>query len=239
MKKRYHHIIFVLALLFQFCAQAQIDSSAQVLNSGTDSSVVVYPDSKKPKDYILIDDSLDITYVSFLEEVLLVDFKPLSKAEKRDYYRLRRKVLKVYPYALEASKLFVEVTTTYQELNKRRKKKRYTRKKEKWVKETFSTQLKKLTRSEGRILIKLINRNTQITTHELIKTYRGGLTAFFWQRMAKFYDSDLKMVYSPETKREDQLIEMIIQKAIQAQLIEESKLSPYQIQPYLDAKGSK
>ncbi len=190
------------------------------------------------QDHIVIDDSLELTYISLLNEILLVDFKPLSKVEKRDYYRLRRKVLKVYPYALEASKLFVEVTSKYQEIDKRRKRRRYTRKKEKWVKEIFSEQLKKLTRSEGRVLIKLINRNTQITTHELIKAYRGGLTAFFWQRMAKFYDSDLKMIYSPETIREDQLIEMIIQKAIRAQLIEESKLSPYQIQPFLDEKDN-
>ncbi len=189
-------------------------------------------------DYVIIDDSLESTYVSFLEEILLIDFKPISKDEKKDYYRLRRKVLKVYPYALEASDLFVEVTSKYQEISKRRKRRKYTRKKERWVKEVFSAQLKKLTRSEGRVLIKLINRNTQITTHELIKTYRGGFTAFFWQRMAKFYDSDLKMVYSPETDREDQLIEMIIQKAIRANLIEESKLSPYQIQPFLDEKDN-
>jgi len=190
------------------------------------------------KDHIIIDDSLELTYISLLNEILLVDFQPLSKAEKKDYYRLRRKVLKVYPYALEASKLFVEVTSAYQDISKKRKRRKYTRKKEKWVKEIFSEQLKKLTRSEGRILIKLINRNTQITTHEMIKAYRGGLSAFFWQRMAKFYDSDLKMVYDPETDREDQLIEMILQKAIRADLIEESKLSPYQIQPFLDEKNN-
>jgi len=217
---------FLILIGATLSVKGQVDS----LQSSTEYSDTL--------DYVIIDDSLESTYVSFLEEILLIDFKPISKDEKKDYYRLRRKVLKVYPYALEASDLFVEVTSKYQEISKRRKRRKYTRKKERWVKEVFSAQLKKLTRSEGRVLIKLINRNTQITTHELIKTYRGGFTAFFWQRMAKFYDSDLKMVYSPETDREDQLIEMIIQKAIRANLIEESKLSPYQIQPFLDEKDN-
>ncbi len=230
MKQGFSYFTLLVFLIF-----APTTLRAQIEQDTTQSKVV----DMDIKDHVIIDDSLELTYISLLNEILLVDFQPLSKDEKKDYYRLRRKVLKVYPYALEASNLFVEVTSKYQEISKRRKRRKYTRRKEKWVKEVFSEQLKKLTKSEGRVLIKLINRNTQITTHELIKTYRGGLSAFFWQRMAKFYDSDLKMIYSPEINREDQLIEMIIQKAIRADLIEESKLSPYQIQPFLDEKDTK
>ena len=86
----------------------------------------------------------------------MTDYQQLKGEDKREYYRLRKKVLKVYPYALEASNLFLEVNEKYQTIDKRRKRKKYTRKRQKWLQETFGDQLKQLKRSEGKILIKLI-----------------------------------------------------------------------------------
>ena len=171
----------------------------------------------------------DTIYIDYLDEVVLTDYKQLTGDDKREYYRLRKKVLKVYPYALEASKVFLEVNEKYQSIEKKRKRKKYTRKRQKWLQETFGEQLKQLKRSEGKILIKLIHRNLQVTAYDLIKFYRNGFTAFWWQGMAKLYSADLHKEYHPESNREDIIIEMIIQKAIRDNIIEESKLSPYEV----------
>mgnify|MGYP001380488592 CR=1 FL=1 len=90
---------------------------------------------------------------------------------------------------------------------KRRHKKLYTKEVAKWVKEEYSEQLKNLTMSEGKILVKLIYRETKTTSYQIVKSYRGRFNAFFWQTMAKFWDNNLKTEYDPVNVREDMLIE--------------------------------
>ena len=67
---------------------------------------------------------------------------------------------------------------------------------------------------EGRILIKLVYRETNYTTYDLVKDYRGRFSAFFWQRVIKAYDNDLKMKYEPISNSEDELIESILNELI-------------------------
>lgn len=178
-------------------------------------------------DAIVTDE--DTIYINYLSEVELFDYTPLSPQDRRAYYRLRKKVLKVYPYALEASKQYVSIHEEMEQEKRKRKKKRKAKKQMKWIKKTFGKELKKLKRSEGRILIKLLHRNLQITAYDLVKKYNSGFKARMWQTFAGFYNIDMKAEYQPESDRNDQLIEMIIQKAINDDLIEESKLSPYQL----------
>ena len=78
---------------------------------------------------------------------------------------------------------------------------------EHWAKDNLAEELKKLSRWEGRILVKLIYRETNIRSYDIIKDLRGGWRAFFWQQIAKLYDNDLKAIYQPNTDKEDQLIE--------------------------------
>ena len=75
--------------------------------------------------------------------------------------------------------------------------------------------MRKLTSTEGNILVKLIYRETKVSTYKLLKQYRGSLNAMFWQALAKIYDNDLKQEYNPENIIEDMYIEHII---IQAKL---------------------
>ena len=82
---------------------------------------------------------------------------------------------------------------------------------EQWAKEDLSEELKKLTRWEGRILVKLIYRETGICTYDIIKDLRGGLHAFIWQQLAKIFDNNLKTTSQPSTVKEDKLIEYILQ----------------------------
>ena len=161
------------------------------------------------KEFIIVDE--DTIIISKLPEVEILAFKDYD--EKLRYYILKRKVLKVYPYALKAKKRLVAIQVGLDSLPKRRHKKRYTKEVANWVKEEYAEQLKNLTMSEGRILVKLIYRETQITSYELVKSYRGRFNAFFWQTLAKFYDNDLKARYYPINNREDMLIEHIILQA--------------------------
>jgi len=153
----------------------------------------------------------DTIIISKVPEVEILDFKDYD--DKLRYFILKRKVLKVYPYALSAKVKLESIQKGLDSIPKRRHKKRYTKEVAKWVKEEYAEQLKNLTMSEGRILVKLIYRETQITSYQLVKSYRGRFNAFFWQTLAKFYENNLKTKYDPINEREDMLIEHIILQA--------------------------
>ena len=163
----------------------------------------------------------DTVVVEQLSEVLLLSLPPFEDAAaKRRYYILRKKVLKVYPYARVASKKLIELETELKTIKRRRKKRKHVKKVQKYMQEEFEPELRKLTRTEGQILCKLIYRETGRTGYSIIKKMRSGWTAFWWQAMASWYDITLKARYDPETIGEDKLIETIIIRAIAAGLIE-------------------
>jgi hypothetical protein len=162
-------------------------------------------------DFEVIDQ--DTIFFSKLPEVEILAFK--SKEDKNAYYILKRRVLKVYPYALIAKKKLDEIKSNLENIPKRRKKKQYTKEMTKWVKEEYTDRLKSLTMNEGKILVKLIYRETNTTSYDIVKSYRGSFNALFWQTMAKLWDNNLKTQYDPVNIREDMLIEHIL---IQAKL---------------------
>ena len=150
----------------------------------------------------------DTVISSDLPEVEILDFK--SQDEKNNYFILKRRVLKVYPYAVVAKKKLQEIKLALDTIPKRRKKKRYTREVARWLKEQYTDRLKDLTISEGKILVKLIYRETNSTSYKILKSYRGSFNALFWQIMAKIWDNNLKTGYDPINIREDMLIEYIL-----------------------------
>ena len=155
----------------------------------------------------------DTIFLADIPEVEILAFK--DKTERKQYFILKRRVLKVYPFALLAKEKLTRIQLGLDTIPKRRHKKRYTREVAKWVKEEYSEKLKNLTMSEGKILVKLIYRETKTTSYQIVKSYRGRFNAFFWQTMAKFWDNNLKTEYDPVNVREDMLIEHIL---IQAKL---------------------
>ena len=160
-------------------------------------------------DFEVVDD--DTIFFSELPEVEILEFK--SKEERNTYFRLKRRVLKVYPYAVVAKIKLNEIKSTLDTIPKRRKKKRYTKEVTKWVKEEYADRLKNLSMNDGKILVKLIYRETNTTSYDIVKSYRGSFNAFFWQTMARFWDNNLKTEYDPVNIREDMLIEHIILQA--------------------------
>jgi uncharacterized protein (DUF2164 family) len=170
------------------------------LHAQTDSlPMVILPGEKTPQSYIGLD-----------EVVVYQPLKLNSFEEKKKYMLLRRRVLKVYPYAQLASERFIVLKERLDHMDKRRQKKRYAKRIEKYLEGEFSEELKKLTRKEGQILVKLIYRETGITTHTLVKTYRNGLRATIYQLSARMFDIDLKTEFNPSKVQEDMWIEDIL-----------------------------
>jgi len=153
----------------------------------------------------------DTIFISDISEVKILEFKNIM--EKNQYLILKRRILKVYPYAVLAKEKLNSIQLGLDTIPKRRHKKRYTKDFAKWVKEEYTDRLKNLTMSEGKILVKLIYRETKTTSYEIVKSYRGRFNAFFWQTMAKLWDNNLKTEYDPINIREDMLIEHIINQA--------------------------
>lgn len=117
----------------------------------------------------------------------------------RDEYRLLHNFGKVYPYALEAGRLIVEVDSTIAGDELRRgKKEKYIASIQDQLLDAYEPVLREMTVSQGKLLIRLIDRETGITPYDLIKNYKSGAAAAFWQGIAKMFDGDLKRGYDPE-----------------------------------------
>lgn len=157
-------------------------------------------------EFIIVDG--DTMYISKVPEIEVLAFK--DNIEKRKYFILKRRVVKVYPYALAAKEKLMSIQKVLDSIPKKRQKKRHTKEIAKWVKQEYTDSLKNLTMSEGKILVKLIYRETRTTSYEIVKSYRGRFNAFFWQTMAKFWDNNLKTKYDPVNNREDMFIEHIL-----------------------------
>tara|TARA_B110000908_G_scaffold111985_1_gene131334 strand:- start:682 stop:1260 length:579 start_codon:yes stop_codon:yes gene_type:complete len=161
------------------------------------------------KDYVVEQgDTILLTEIPSIDIISFTDNK-----ERLRYQILKRKVLKVYSYAIYTKQKLEEMENELNSISRKRKKKKHTKKVSKFLKEELGEELKKLTRTEGNILVKLIYRETNISTYKLLKLYRGTVNAYFWQTMAKIYDNDLKQEYDPLNNREDMWIEHIINQA--------------------------
>ena len=156
-----------------------------------------------------------------LNEVLLLPRRPFKNSQQiRKYLILKRKTLKVYPYSVMASKRLNILNTRLLIIKTKRERRRYTKIVQKFLEDELTPKLSKLTKSEGQILIKLIYRQTGITTYNLVKNLRNGVKAFLYNTTARFFDLNLKTEFNPEIILEDYYIEDIIQRSVRDNLIE-------------------
>lgn len=130
------------------------------------------------------------------------------KADLRRYQKMVRAVKKVYPLAVEAARRMENLDDTLAGMDRRKDRRQYTRSIEKALKEELSPVLFKMTRYEGRILLKLLDRQTDHTAYRIIQEFRSGFTAGFWQMVAKLFGNNLKLRYDPEG--EDAMLEQIV-----------------------------
>lgn len=157
------------------------------------------------------------------EVVLLEKLNFNSDAEKRAYFVLRRKTRKVYPFAKLAAERLEIMNERLEKIERKSDKRRYAKLVQKFVEEELSDTLKKFTRSEGQILVKLVHRQTGRTTYDLIKDLRSGWRAFWYNSTAKVFDISLKEEYLPYYIKQDYLIEDILERDFQNYLLERQK----------------
>ena len=173
---------------------------------------------EEEKDSISLTDRYTIfegdTLLIELEEVfLLKKINLASSYERKYYYWFRKKVLNAYPYAQIAADSLEILNENLNKIKSKKKRKVYTKKMQKYMEEEFTDQLKKLTRTEGRILIKLLHRQTGFVAYDLVKDYRSGWKAFWYNTTASVFKLSLKDTYDPMNNNEDFLIEDILQRA--------------------------
>ncbi|MCH7523727.1 MAG: DUF4294 domain-containing protein [Bacteroidetes bacterium] len=177
-------------------------------------------------EYIIIEgDSIPITAINLDEVRLLHKLKFDSREDRRRYLILRRKTIKVYPYAKLAAERLNTLNERLDKMKRKRDKKRYAKRIQKYIEGEFSEKLKKLTRTEGQILIKLIHRQTGKTTFELIKELRNGWRAFWFNNTARLFDISLKRKFDPMNEKEDYLIEDVLQRNFQSGRLERQESS--------------
>ncbi len=138
------------------------------------------------------------------------DRKFASKRQQERYSRYVEKVKKVYPLAVEARILLDKYEPQYYALDSQRARRKLMKNLEKELLDKHKEELKKWSISDGKILLKLIDRETNRTAYTLIKDFRGEFSAVFWQGIARIFKNNLKDGYSPED--EDKLLEEIVRK---------------------------
>jgi hypothetical protein len=149
-----------------------------------------------------------IPHINLPEVKVVADWKFENKRERRVYNRLIRNIKVTLPYARLAASKLNEINDELEQIEDEKERKEYLKVAEKALFNDFEQPLRKLTFSQGRVLIKLIDRETGDTSYSLIKDYKGGFSAFFWQSLARLFGSNLKDRYNAD--QEDRMIEHII-----------------------------
>ncbi|MEL4307594.1 DUF4294 domain-containing protein [Joostella sp. CR20] len=208
--------LIYIVLLFQ-----SVLLTAQIREQ--DSIRVFEKDSLEEQYYFFDGDSIPRSMIELEPVIVFQQLKFASYKDKVRYYILKRKTIKVYPYAKLASDRLTELTARLEKIQSKSKRRQYTKIIQRYIEDEFSAELKKLTRTEGQILVKLIHRQTGITAFDLVKELRSGWRAFWYNNTAKLFDIDIKLEYQPQTVHEDYLIEDILQRAFANGTLEEQK----------------
>ena len=151
----------------------------------------------------------DTTYYKNISEITVLPEKVFKNdRQKRRYNKYVEKVKKVYPYARLAGEMLKKYEPKYLATQEEKERRRMMKELEQQLLDEYKDDLKKMSFSEGKILLKLIDRETSRTSYTLIKDFRGGVPAVFWQGIARLFGSDLKAEYDPFG--EDRQLEEIV-----------------------------
>src|SRR5690606_35032523 len=178
---------------------------------------IVDPNEQKAQEELMEMDSITADDLAAfdtvqLDNVELFHLNLKTDLEKKYYLWLRKRVRDVWPYVKVAVEEYNSIEDTALYLKNNRQKRRYVKERQKILADEFENQLKDLSRSRGQILIKLIHRETDKTSFDIIKELRGGVNAFLWNSAGGAFDLDLKTEFNPHKTREDLYIEVILEK---------------------------
>jgi hypothetical protein len=200
MKKRSLYIILICLACF-----TSIKSEAQ--NNANDTIIVGIRDNIRVEAFITPEgDTIPQSWLPTVEVKALQT--ALWKNYWRNWTRLRNAVYVTYPYAKTAGKLINDVNNQLAGVRDEAARKRIIKSREKEMKRDFGDKVTSLSVYQGKVLMKLINRETGNNCYEIIKEYKGGFNAGFWQTVAYVFGSSLKQQYEPQG--EDKEIEKIV-----------------------------
>lgn len=176
-------------------------------------------DHKEPAGFttraVLVDGDT-IPYFQLRTSYVFSSPRQRSAREVRRNAKLVKRLKKVYPLARRAGQILNEYEAQVDSLDNDRMRKRFYKEMEEQLKAEYEGEIRKLTTSEGRLLIKLIDRETGDSSYELLQELRNNFSAFFWQGVAKVFGQDLKSSYDPEGA--DREIEIIVLQIEQGML---------------------
>ena len=132
-----------------------------------------------------------------------------NKQEEEFYWKTVRDVKRTLPYAKLISSTLLETYEYIDTYKTQKEKQAYLERFEKEIFKQYKPVMKKMTKSQGKMLIKLINRETNQNSYSIVKAFLGTFRAGFWQTFGKFFGVSLKQGYHPEKKKEDAMIERI------------------------------
>ena len=155
-----------------------------------------------------------------LEEVLVLGKLRFDNPKERlRYLILQRKTRKVWPYATLAAKRLMELNSRLEKIEGKSNRRAYIKMIQRYLEDEFKEELKNLTKTEGQILVKLLYRQTGITTYELVRELRSGWNAFWYNATAGLFNISLKEKYLPNEAEEDFLIEDILQRSFRKNIL--------------------
>lgn len=165
----------------------------------------------QPTRYYLKSEILDgdtLPHVLLNEVTVIKPWEFKNKREYQKYNRLVRNIKVTLPYARLAAEKLAVINEEMEGIEGNKKRRQYLRDAESQLFAEFEAPLRKLTFSQGKLLIRLIDRETGDNSYNLIKEYKGGVPAFFWQGIARIFGANLKDEYNAE--EDDKMIEHII-----------------------------
>lgn len=149
--------------------------------------------------------------IIFYPEVIIYPKKSFaSQKEQKQYEKLVRNFIKVYPYAIEITKLYIQLEDSLAKFPTDKEKKKYLKLREKQIMAYYKPQLVKFTISQSVLLVRLLDRESGSTAYEIIDELKGSVKAFFWQGFAIMFGNDLKHEYDSSGKDRD--IEELIRR---------------------------
>ena len=178
------------------------------VNSPAQSRKERMPEPKPMLGYEVVNG--DTLYFDIINPSKVTSFRKMKGREWRRYYRLVWNFSKTYPYALVARKLIEKTDAELEENDfSRRKREKYINDIQKELFDAFEEPMRGMTVTQGQLLMKLIDREVGKSSFSIIKDYKNGIAAGFWQGVAKLFGSDLKKPYDPEG--EDKAVEELVE----------------------------
>ena len=167
---------------------------------------------------------------TILLEDVIISKQKMDPEAKKQFLLLQNRVYKVYPFAKIAADRLSSINSTMDKLKTNKEKRKYFKIVEDFMDNEFKEKLKKLSHKQGQILVKLIYRQTGVSTYDLIKDYKSGWKAFWSNNAARLFEINLKETYKPMDNNEDYLIETILYRAFSnGRLIEQKAANPVDI----------